>query len=126
AILAQQRDSHVADGEAKMAPSGSARRPLPVHQRSYLANAESITVGLRPVRLDGVEHLPAEVGGKQLASELGAKNPDDVAGGRHDAAAGAVEREIELGHVDRAGPAGEDRVVWRQIAARALAAQRTF
>src|SRR4029453_4960407 len=78
AVLARESDRRVSDREAEVAPRGTARRPLPSHQRRDLADAESVTVGLLPIRLDSAEHLLAKAFGKQLTSKLDSKQLCDL------------------------------------------------
>jgi hypothetical protein len=65
---------------------------------------------------------PAKSVGQKLAAEQGAEHRRDLGGGRDDAAAGAMERNVDRSDVDRARPSRQDRVVGRQVAVRAVAA----
>ena len=88
---------------------------------------EPVPVCLRPVRVDRVEHLRAQVGRKEPAAEQGLEHPGDLAGGRDDSSPGPVEGEVELGHVHRGlALAGDDRVVRRDVAVGAVAAERSL
>jgi hypothetical protein len=64
--------------------------------------------------------------GKKVASELDSEHRDEFAGGRDDAASGAMERDVDLRDVHGSRAARQDRVVRREVAARAVASQRAF
>ena len=124
AVAARQSDCDVADGKAEISTSGSARRALPPHQRSYLTDTEAIPVALRPIGLDRVEQLAPHPAREEFAAELSSKHRRDVVGGRDNPSSGAVERHVDLGYVHRTG-SGQDPIVSSEIAMGARAAQRS-